>query len=60
MNGSQSRIKNAYTLFDRETDIGEHHHQWRTVECDGDTDTVECSRCGRQTTMRCSFDEDFA
>lgn len=35
-------------------------HQWRTVACDNDTDVIECSRCGLQTTCRCDFDEEFA
>lgn len=34
--------------------------QWRTLFCDGETDVVECYKCGRQDTARCNFDEEYA
>lgn len=36
---------------------------WRTVDCCGvvdEHDIVECSRCGKQWTVPCSFDEDYS
>lgn len=55
------RIKNKYTMFDAEIDVGPHEHYWRTVECDGrDWDTIECAKCGRQQRARCNFDDDYA
>lgn len=36
------------------------NHQWRTLFCDGDTDVVECIRCGRQELCRCNFDDECA
>lgn len=36
------------------------NHNWRVLFCDGDTDVVECRRCGTQQLARCNFDEDFA
>jgi hypothetical protein len=35
-------------------------HSWRVVACDSDTDVLECSRCGRQKLVPCSFDDDMA
>ncbi len=32
---------------------------WRVVRCDGETDTVECVRCGFQKETTCNFDEDY-
>ncbi len=35
----------------------------RTVDCCGvvdEHDIVECSRCGKQWTVPCSFDEDYS
>ncbi|WP_438396389.1 hypothetical protein [Caballeronia sp. DA-9] len=33
----------------------------RCVACDGgDWDVVECSKCGKQKKVRCTFDDDFA
>jgi Neuraminidase (sialidase) len=37
------------------------HDMWRVVKCDGSKfDTVECSRCGKQKTVACTFDEDYS
>lgn len=36
------------------------NHQWRTLFCDGDTDVVECYRCGIQDLARCNFDDEYA
>lgn len=35
------------------------HASWRTLECDNKIDVIECSRCGKQTTAICDFDEEF-
>jgi len=35
----------------------------RCVDCcgvTGERDILECSKCGKQWTVRCSFDEDFS
>jgi hypothetical protein len=36
------------------------NHHWRTLFCDGETDVVECSRCGIQQVAPCNFDEEYA
>ncbi len=36
------------------------NHDWRTLFCDGETDVVECSRCGQQGLTECNFNEDYA
>jgi hypothetical protein len=36
------------------------NHRWRTLFCDGATDVVECSRCGRQQLARCNLDDEYA
>jgi hypothetical protein len=33
---------------------------WRTVKCDGDTDIIECARCGKQKPARCNFDDEYS
>jgi hypothetical protein len=36
---------------------------WRCVDCCGvedDRDIEECQKCGKQKSVRCSFDDDFA
>lgn len=41
----------------------QHCPEPRTVDCCGvvdEHDIVECSRCGRQWTVPCSFDEDYS
>ena len=36
-------------------------HFWRVIECNGgDTDVVECPRCGQQKQVRCNFDEEYS
>lgn len=35
------------------------HARWRTLECDNQTDVVECSRCGQQRMTSCNFDEEY-
>ena len=32
----------------------------RVVFCNNETDIIECSRCGKQRTTTCNFDEDYA
>lgn len=35
---------------------------WRVVDCckaQADRDVEECARCGRQQSVRCSFDEEY-
>lgn len=55
------RIQNGYTLFTEEKDIGEHLCNWRVVECSGEKwDIAECSRCGKQRRVLCTFDEDYS
>lgn len=40
--------------------------EWRVVDCRSggagydDIDTLECSRCGKQITTPCTFDDDYA
>ena len=57
------RVLTPYTLFaanpSSELAAG-CPHNWRTVACDGDTDVVECSKCGLQRLASCNFDEDMA
>lgn len=57
------RIQNTKTLHTEEKP-GCPLHEWRVVECCGpnsgpDRDIVECSKCGRQETQYCNFDEDY-
>lgn len=40
-------------------DLLPDHALWRTVACDGDTDVVECSRCGKQRLAACDFDDEY-
>lgn len=52
------------------TDIEPGHDQpWHTeacfqasrvIECDGTKDRRRCSKCGKEWTEPCNFDEDFA
>lgn len=37
---------------------GGEHKYWRVVRCDEVTDTLECSRCGKQREGACTFEED--
>ena len=55
------RIHNSYSLHEEEKpELCEFGHAiWRTIECDGERDIVECSRCGRQKEVSCNFDEEF-
>ena len=58
------RVNNERSLHEHEDAAkcpgGIHALPWRTLTCDGETDIVECSRCGKQREMRCNFDEDYA
>ena len=57
------RVRGGHSLHDEEKPElcpGNRHAHWRAIACDGETDVVECSRCGRQHTERCSFDEDYS
>ena len=49
--------------------VVQHHLQgircgpWRVVDCCGladEHDIEECSRCGKQITVACSFDDDYS
>ena len=36
-------------------------HDWWLTDCDGgDWDTLTCIKCGKEKTVRCSFDDDMA
>jgi len=35
-------------------------HKWRVIACDGETDVVECSCCGRQALAKCNFEDDVS
>jgi hypothetical protein len=40
---------------------GESCGEARCVKCDGGAwDVVECSKCGKQRTVPCTFDEDYS
>lgn len=55
------RVCNKLSLH-AEEDPSKCHgvHCWRTIVCDGETDVIECSRCGKQALSKCDFDEEFA
>jgi hypothetical protein len=38
----------------------DHYCVFSVVKCDNETDTLECSVCGRQKTAPCNFDEDMS
>ena len=54
------RVATNHSLHAAEKDIGPHTCHWRTIECDGETDVVECSKCGKQRTAPCNFDDDYS
>ena len=60
------RIVGGYSLHETEKPElcpNGNHEQWRVVDCCGqedDRDIIECSRCGRQQSCACSFDEDMS
>lgn len=58
------RVRNESSLHDAEDKTkcpdGFHAQPWRTLLCDGEIDTVECSRCGHQRRLRCNFDGDYS
>ncbi len=39
---------------------GGHLYPLKVIECDGETDTLECQRCGKQKKVRCNFDEEYS
>ena len=54
----------SYHKAEKETAIcygakSHFYHHWRTIACDGETDVVECSDCGRQAVCACNFDEQY-
>ena len=62
------RIKGGCSLHDAEKpELCQKHLQRcpepRTVDCCGvvdEHDIIECSRCGKQWTVPCNFDEDYS
>ncbi len=64
----RGRIVGGCSLHDTEKPelCQKHLHRCpepRTVDCCGvvdEHDIVECSRCGKQWTVPCSFDEDYS
>jgi len=57
-----NRITGGYSLHDNEdpSKCPNGHGLWRTVDCDGERDIVECANCGKQRQAVCNFDEEFA
>ena len=62
-----SRVVSEYSLWPEEhpelckRTQGEPCGEARCVQCDGgDWDVVECSKCGKQKTVPCTFDEDYS
>lgn len=60
------RVTGGYSLFEREQpELCKRGLEpcgiARVVKCDGgDWDVVECSKCGKQRTQRCTFDDEYA
>jgi len=62
------RVKGGCSLHDAEKpELCQKHLQRcpepRTVDCCGmvrEHDVIECSRCGKQWTVPCNFDEDYS
>lgn len=61
------RIRGGYSLHDEHKPelckSDEGCGSWRCVDCCGvedERDVIECARCGKQRSVRCSFDEDFS
>jgi hypothetical protein len=62
MMAAEARVKNKYTMYDKEIDIGPHNHNWRVVDCChtyDDQDICECSKCGKQEVFSCNFDDEY-
>jgi DNA-directed RNA polymerase subunit RPC12/RpoP len=58
---SGGRCTTKHTLMGAESpDSWKCAHRWRTVACDGETDVIECPRCGKQMLARCDFDDEYA
>ena len=55
------RATTKHSLHETETPPsgGYCDHRYREIACDGDTDVLECSRCGRQRLAVCTFDDDY-
>lgn len=55
---SGKRANTKYSLFSTDSpNAGQCVHTWRVIACDGtEEDVVECSRCGRQRVVKCTFD----
>lgn len=55
------RVRNRLSLFGKEEcpDLCQGVHNWRTIVCDGETDVVECRRCGLQKETACNFDDEY-
>jgi hypothetical protein len=60
MSGSTERISGRYSMHEAEKDIGQHQHHWRVIKCDGSRDVCECSKCGRQESFLCDFDDEYS
>lgn len=63
MTTTQERITGGYSLHTQEdpSQCPEGTHlRWREVYCDGDWDVIECSRCGQQKRVPCTFDDEYA
>ena len=54
------RCETRHTILGLEIQVGADRcsHHWRTVACDGESDVIECSICGKQLLVQCNFDED--
>lgn len=59
---SGGRVTNHHTRHAEEdsSKCPTSHGVWRTLVCDGETDVIECERCGKQRIARCNFDEEYA
>lgn len=58
------RVRNELSLFNEHRPElckpSEPCGHARVIECDGETDVIECSKCGKQRKALCSFDDDYS
>lgn len=59
------RLVGGYSLHDKEiSGACPDRHHYRVIECGGlageGRDILECSRCGKQYSGPCDFDEEFS
>lgn len=59
------RIVGGYSTHDRHKPelCTDQCGPWRCVDCCGvedERDILECQTCGKQKSVRCTFDEDFS